>query len=152
MLGKLRIIELIEGNLQIITRIYVGLRNDNNIEKDDRLSKYNFGSRKHYSIKSALLEKRLIYDTSKYTSEPTIYLLSDLEACYDRQIPSLGGIVEEALGVNRNAIKVICNTVSQFKHFICTGFGISKESYGGPEEQLTGTRQGNMLSGAVCRD
>jgi len=83
LLGKLRIIELIEGNLQIIICMYVGLRNDNNIEKDDRLSKYNFGSRKHYSIESALLEKRLIYDTSKYMSEPTIHLLSDLEAYYD---------------------------------------------------------------------
>ena len=73
-LGKLRIIELIEGDLQIITRMYVGLRNDKNIEDDERLSKYNFGSRKHYSIESTLLEKRLLYDTSKYISESIIHL------------------------------------------------------------------------------
>ena len=151
-LRKLRIIELIEGDLQIIVRIYIGWRNDSNIKIDERLSKFNFGSRKHYSIDSALLEKRLVYDTSKYNNKPTIHLLSDLEACYDRQIPSLGRIVEEALGVNRKAIKLLCNTVSRFKHFTCTGFGISKKYYGRLNEKLTGTGQGNMLSGAICRD
>ena len=105
-LGKLRIIELIEGDLQLIIRLYVGLRNDQNIKRSKKLSTFNFGSRKNYSIESALLEKRLIYDTSKYNNEPTIHLISDLEACYDRQIPSIGGIVEEALGVNRDAIQL----------------------------------------------
>ena len=84
LLGKLRVIELIEGDLQIIIRIYVGLRNDGNIRGDNRLSTFNFGYRKQYSIESALLKKRLIYDTSKYNNEPIIHLLSDLEACYDR--------------------------------------------------------------------
>ena len=82
-LGKLRIIELIEGDLQIIIRMYVGWRNNKNIKSDSRLSKFNFRSRKHYSIDSALLEKRLLYDTSKYNNELTVHLLSDLEACYD---------------------------------------------------------------------
>ena len=54
--------------------------------------------------------------------------------------------------MNQQAIKVISDTVSIFKHFICTGFGISKESYGGKYEKLVGMGQGNMLSGAVCRD
>ena len=35
---------------------------------------------------------------------------------------------------------------------MCTGFGISTDFYGGPNEKLTGKGQGNMLSGAVCRD
>jgi len=81
-----------------------------------------------------------------------VHLFSDLESCYDRQIPALGGMVEESLGVNREVIKVICNTVSKFKHFTCTGYSISNEYYGGDFESLTGTGQGNMLSGAVCRD
>ena len=81
---KLRIIELIEGDLQLIIRIYIGLRNDKNIQKDKRILHFNFGSRKNYSIQSASLEKRLIYDTSKYNNEPTIHLLLDQEACYNR--------------------------------------------------------------------
>ena len=103
-LGKLRVIELIEGDLQTIVRTYVELRNDYSIKNDSRLSHFNFDSRKHYSIESALLGKRLIYDTSKYDNESTMHLISDLEAFYDRQIPAIGEIVEEALGVDRKAI------------------------------------------------
>ena len=47
---------------------------------------------------------------------------------------------------------MICNIVAQFKHYICTGYGISSKFYGGKYEKLTGTGQGNMLSGAVCYD
>ena len=75
-----------------------------------------------------------------------------MEACYDRQIPSIGGIVEEALGVNRDAIQLITNVVSTFRHHISTGFGISEQSYGGPKDKLVGTGQGNMVSGAICHD
>ena len=84
LLGKLRIIELIEGDMQIITRMYVGLKNDKNIENDSRLSKFNFGSRKWYSIESAILEKRLMYETSKYNGKKTVHELSNLKAYYDR--------------------------------------------------------------------
>ena len=56
-LGKLRIIELIEGDLQLIIRMYAGLRNNVNIKKDSRLSNFNFGSRQNYSIESVFLEK-----------------------------------------------------------------------------------------------
>ena len=74
--------------------MYVGWRNYENVKGDSRLSTFNFGSQKHYSIDSALLEKRLTHDTSKHKNKPTVYLLSDLESCYDRQIPAIGGIVE----------------------------------------------------------
>ena len=101
------------------------MRNDDNIKNDERLSKFNFGSRKQYSIESALLEKRLLYDMSKYNNEPTIHLLSDLEVCYDFQIPAISRMVEEALGIDRKAITLIAKTIATFKHFIYTGFGIS---------------------------
>ena len=81
-----------------------------------------------------------------------MHLFSDLEACYDRQIPEIGGIVEESMGVDRKAIQLITKTVETFKHFVRTGFGISKRSHGGKDEILAGTGQGNMLSGAICRD
>ena len=37
-------------------------------------------------------------------------------------------------------------------HYICTDFGISKQPYGSKIETLDGTRQGNSVSGAICRD
>ena len=43
-IGKLRTIQLIEADLQILMRIFIGGRNDENIEIDSRLSKFNYGS------------------------------------------------------------------------------------------------------------
>ena len=44
-LGKLRVIQLIEANLQLITRFFVDIRNKGNMESEERLSKSNYGSR-----------------------------------------------------------------------------------------------------------
>ena len=82
-LGKLRIITLIEADLQYIMRIFLGDEEEEKIEKDDRFSKTNYGSRKNYSIESALLEKRVIFDNSMMSGNPTIYTITDLQSCYD---------------------------------------------------------------------
>ena len=56
-LGKLRFITLIEGNLQIGMRILLDSEDEELIENDSRFSKANYGSRKNYSIESVILEK-----------------------------------------------------------------------------------------------
>ena len=40
----------------------------------------------------------------------------------------------------------------RWKHYVSTAFGISEEYYGGEENTLVGTGQGNKFSGDVCRD
>ena len=40
----------------------MGIRDKGEAEKGDYISKSNYGSRKNYTIESALLEKMLIYD------------------------------------------------------------------------------------------
>jgi len=44
-LGKLRMIQLIEADFQLIMRIFLKLRNKGKIEKDQHLSKFNIGSK-----------------------------------------------------------------------------------------------------------
>ena len=43
-LGKLRTIQLIKADMQLLIRVFMSLRNQGQIEKDVRLSKYNYGS------------------------------------------------------------------------------------------------------------
>ena len=64
-IGKLRMIQLIEADLQLLMRIFLGSRIEGFIEKDNRISKFNFGLRKFFSIEEAILEKRMIYENSK---------------------------------------------------------------------------------------
>ena len=151
-LGKLQIIELLEVDFQMLVQIFTGLRNDDNIENDKRLSQHNYRSRKYFSIEATLLEKILLYDTSKYNGKKTMHVLSNLEAFYNRQIPSIGCIVEESLGVNRSAAKVISKTIEAFNYKVCTSFSASPISYGGKDKQLVGANQVNIVLGAICRD
>ena len=99
-----------------------------------------------------LLEKILIFDLVKKTEEVFSYAISDLEAFYDIQLPKIGGVVEESVGVNRKAIKLVKKGLHRSKHYVGTSYGISEQSYAGDDTFLGGTGQGNALSGCVCRD
>ena len=54
--------------------------------------------------------------------------MSNLEACYDRKLPNIEGIVEEYSGENRKDIKLMTKVSPLCKDFIRTAHGESKES------------------------
>ena len=87
-------------------RIFIGGRNDENIETDDQLSKYNYRSRRYYSINTTILEKILMYDTSVRDRKPILYNILDLKVCYDWQLLNIGYIVQESVGMKREVAKV----------------------------------------------
>ena len=43
----------------------------------------------NYSIENATLEKRLMRDLSIRDGKEMMHNISDLEACYDRQLPNI---------------------------------------------------------------
>ena len=77
-LRYLRIIQLIEADIQYLMRILVIIRNKFRIEKDNRVSKSNYKSRPHYSIENAILEKRLVCNCSLLIGNYNIYNIIDL--------------------------------------------------------------------------
>ena len=77
---------------------------------------------------------------------------SDLEACYDRKFPKIGGVVEESVGVNREAIKLVTKGLHRSKHYIDASHGISENSHRVDLVVLGGTGQGSMFSDCMCRD
>ena len=85
-LNKLRIIQLIEEDLQILTRIFINIRNKSTNETNSRISKCNYESRANYMIENAILEKQLIYDYSMFSGNITIHNIMDLKLFYDRQL------------------------------------------------------------------
>ena len=149
-LGKLRFITLIEGDLQINMRIHLSTDREELIENDNRFSKVNYGSRKNYSIETAILQKRLIFDNSLIEMKSSIYTFTDLKSCYNRQLANVSGIVEESVGRNRAAIKLYTKLMPRFKRYVSTGYGVSDNYYGGECQQLARTGQGNKFSGDMC--
>jgi len=130
-LGSLRNIQLIEGDIQILMSILINQQNKFKIETDLRIAKYNYGSRSHYSIENALLEKRLIYNNSLLKGKYMIYNMIDLKLCYDQQLVKIGLIVQESIGVQRLPIKLFSTLLPVIEYHICTSYGVSKEFYGG---------------------
>ena len=103
-LGKLRSIQLIEVVLQLLMRIFFLKEDKENIENDKRISKVNYRSCKNYSIKSVILEKRIIFNNSLLITKLTIYNLIDLQSYYNSQLANIRSIIEESIGRNRNAV------------------------------------------------
>ena len=83
-IGKLRTIQLIEADLQLLMRIFTGGRNNHNAESNERLSQHNCSSRRNYSIDTAIFEKKLMHNASIRDREPTLHNISDLKAPYSR--------------------------------------------------------------------
>ena len=91
--------------MQLLIWIFI-LRNQGKIEKDERLSKCNYGLKKNYSIELAILEKRLIYNHSKIKCKEIAHNLTDLKAYYDRQLLEIISIVEELTRIERELVKL----------------------------------------------
>ena len=113
-IGKSRNVTLIEGDLQIGIRISLNSDAEELIENDDRFSESNFGSRKNYVITSAILQKRLIFGSSLVNMKHNICTLTNLQSCYDRQLPFVGSIVKESVGRNRNTTRLYAKIISKF--------------------------------------
>ena len=78
--------------------------------------------------------------------------ITDLQSCYNCQLAEIGRIVEESVGRDRSAIKLITKIIPNWQHYARTGFGISNAYYSGEYDRLAGTGQGNRFSSNVCRD
>jgi hypothetical protein len=83
--------------------------------------------------------------------EKSIITIIDLEACYDRQLPNIIGIIEEAVRIDRKAIKLITKVLPRMEYFMYMKFGISEQSYGSEDNQYISTGQGNVTSVNICR-
>ena len=110
-IGKLRNIQLIEADLQLLIMIFMGAKSEKLIKKEMRLSTANYGSRKNYSVELAILEKRLIYDSYLLQNTPLIHKITNLQLCYDQQLANFGSIIEESVGNNRYALKLFTKLI-----------------------------------------
>ncbi len=72
----------------------------------------------------------------------------DFSECYNRIAHNVAGMSLQAWGVPQPAINILLETMETMWFFSRTGFGESKQSYGGThKEQLAGYGQGNAALG-----
>ena len=68
---------------------------------------------KNYSIESASLEKRIVFDNSLISCKKNVYHLIDLKLCYNRQLVNIRALIEESIGVNKNAMQLMTKIISR---------------------------------------
>ena len=115
-------------------RMYLNTLEEELIEGDKRFSKANYSSKKNFSIETAILEKQLILDNSLLSLEKTMYNLTDLKSCCNRQLLNIESIVEESIRRNWNAINLFTKIIPVFQHYMWTGFGMSERAYEGEKQ------------------
>ena len=76
--------------------------------------------------------------------------MTELEACYDRQLPNIGSVTQESTEVERKIMQLLIKVIPCFEHYICTSYDTSKVFCSRLAELLAGTSQGNVLSSSIC--
>ena len=59
----------------------------------------------------------------------TVYVITNLKACYNHQLSNVYGMIEELVGVCREGVKLIAKALLELKYYIYTRFSISKQLY-----------------------
>ena len=88
----------------------------------------------------------MIYNHIILSDKPHVHNLTDLQACYDRQLPNYASIIEELVGIERSPIKLFTKVLPILKHYIYTGYGISNQFYSHKIDPVSGIGQGIKLS------
>ena len=149
-IDKLRIIQLISADLQLLMRVII-LPGAEAVYHEKKLNESQY-ARKKTTVMSALVEKRLMIEQSKLTREDSMWVVSDMTACYDRHIKEVGEIVLASHGVNRDGAALLLKTLGEMRTHVQTEYGVSKNHYTSTDEEVHyGTGQGNIVSVFVCQ-
>jgi hypothetical protein len=86
-----------------------------------------FGSRKGKSTYDALVTVWVIYDMARVQRNYIVSMFNDLICCYDRTRPALNTVTTRRMGLPKTVAVCHTKTLRLMKHYIRTGYGISKE-------------------------
>ncbi len=96
----------------------------------------------------AMMTKIFICNESRIHHHDAIFEGCNFADCYDRIAHNVAGVSLRAWGVPQPVINILLKTMETMRFFLRTGFGESKQSYGGThEQQLASYGQGNAALG-----
>ena len=149
-IDKLRIIQLIEADLQMLMRTIISPV-ANKVVYENQLNPSRY-ARKFTTTMNTLVEKCLVLESSMLNRDKSVWVVSDMTACYDRHIKEVGEVILQMHGVNAYGAKILLKNLAEMKTHIQTSFSLSKEGYRSTREQVHyGTGQENIVSVFICQ-
>ena len=145
-IDKLRVIQLLEADLNMALRIIFGRRLMHRAEDRGIIPSSQWGSRPNRSSTDAILIKRLSYDGLALLRQSAVIFNNDCKAAFDRMIPSVGGIALRRLGAKKNMVSTLLQTLQQMQYQVRTSLGLSTQAFSNNDDWVLGTLQGSGAS------
>ena len=149
---KLRTIVLFDAECNMnngrIGRAAMRTAIDNNMIAPEQYSRPNRRAIDH------ALNRRLTFDYFAYLKKPHGMTSCDLAGCYDRIVHSAMAMALQRVGIAKETVTSMCDTLQRMIHVVRTAFGDSDDTYGGEENgsykfPCMGSFQGNKAASQI---
>jgi hypothetical protein len=148
-IDKLRVIQLIEADLNMYYRLVWGKRLVHHARKLGFIPPEQFGSVPGRQAASALLLKVLSFDLIRLLRTTATVFNNDATACYDRILSVLSMICCQHLGLAPIATKFKLAFLRTAQYYIKTQYGTSDEWFGNAISEVFGVFQGSGAAPVV---
>jgi hypothetical protein len=147
---RLRTIQLVEANLNMVLKIIFGRRLVYHAEANHYLPKSQFGSRPGIACISAVLFKTLSFDLIRQLRQDAcVFNNHDAKGCYDRIIPSIGMLACRRLGLPQEPAIALLKILHGMKYQIRTALGITDDHFSNMVDWILGILQGSGASPCI---
>jgi hypothetical protein len=142
-IDKLRVIQLLEADLNMALRIIFGCCLIQRVDDCGTIPMSQWGPQPNRSSTDAILLKCLLYDGLSILRHSAIILNNDCKVAFDRMVPSIGGIALCRLGASSAAVSTLLQTLHQMKYKVQTVLEVSESSFSNENDWVLGTLQGS---------
>jgi hypothetical protein len=120
-------------------------------EVTNALAPEQYGSHRRHRAIDLAVNKMLTFDILRQLRRAGAICSNDAKSCYDLIGHTQASISMQRIGVPKAAINCLFTTLQEAVHFVRTGYGDSKSSYGGPIwiVPIHGIGQGNGAGPAI---
>jgi hypothetical protein len=120
-------------------------------ERTKSLAPEQYGSRKRHKAIDLAVNKALTFDILRQMKRTGAICSNDAKSCYDLIGHTQASLSMQRVGVPKSIINCLFTTLQDAMHQVRTGFGDSKESYGGSVWLIPihGIGQGNGAGPAI---
>jgi hypothetical protein len=150
MIGKLRVIHLIESDFNLIIGMLWGRRMIWEAEDKQMLNDGQGGSRPGRRAQEQVVQKHSIYSILRMSQTNGSSFDNDAKSCYDRIVMPLASLCSQQIGMPANSCELFLKTLKSMRYHVKTKYGISEESYTSTQHRnIHGPGQGGRGSPAV---
>ena len=142
-LDKLRVIQLLEADLNSYLRNHYSYKLIRQAHRDNLISDLQFGSKPGSMSTSNLLQKVLSFDLIRFLRASAVIFNNDAKACYDRIIPSIALLCCQRLGLSQQSADFMLLFLREAEYHVKTGHGISDSWYSNRITEIYGVLQGS---------